>query len=125
MPPLRTGVPTPIEFDQQLKLNEIDKPTEDQDVKYEPKEATDLDEATGQASSDCATVVQEIGAVNAYFSQLEYECIEKPEPYAEKVRRRQAEIAGLKEALDILAGEAVLLQHGVTRHLRGVQKHMA
>ena len=114
-----------IEIDQQMKLNEIDKTTEDQDVKYEPKEATDLDEATGEAATDRPTVELDIVAVNAYFPQLKCECIEKAEPYAEKVRRRQAEIAGLKEALDILAREAVLRQHGVTRRLRGVQKHMA
>jgi len=117
-----------IEIDQQMKLCEIDKTTEEQDVKYEPKEAADLDEATGEVSAMPTvgpTVALEIVAVNAYFSQLKYESFEKAEPYAEKVRRRQAEIAGLKEALDILAREAVLRQHGVTRRLRGVQKHMA
>jgi len=65
-------------------LNEIDKTTKDQDVECQPEEETDLDKAAGEASSDRATVEQEIDVVDANFSRLEIECIEKAEPYAER-----------------------------------------
>ena len=41
-----------------------------------------------------------------YWEQLQPMCIAKPEPYAERKKRREAEIAGLKEALTILEEEA-------------------
>ena len=36
-------------------------------------------------------------------------CIAKAEPYAEKARRREAEISGLKEALQVPAAQRVAL----------------
>ena len=45
-------------------------------------------------------------AVMEYWEQLQPMCIAKPEPYAERKKRREAEIAGLKEALTILEEEA-------------------
>jgi chromosome segregation ATPase len=107
----------------ETKQNEIDKANKDQDVKYKTKEATDLDKATAEATSDLNNVQSEIAAVNEYWEKLKDECLEKAEPYEEKVKRRDAEIAGLKEALEILQGEAVLLQQSSTHHLRGVRRH--
>jgi hypothetical protein len=110
-------------YEQETKQNEIDKANKDQDVKYKTQEATDLDKAIADATSDLDNVNTENAAVNEYWGKLKDECLEKVEPYEEKVKRRDAEIAGLKEALDILSGEAVLLQQSSTRRLRGVQKH--
>jgi len=112
------------EYTQVTKENEIAKANKDQDVKYKTAESTDLDKSVAETTSDLENVQSEIAAVNEYWAKLKDECIEKAEPYAEKVKRRDAEIAGLKEALDILAGEAVLLQQGAsTRRLRGVRRH--
>merc|ERR1719401_2772966 len=107
-------------YDKQTKENEIERTTKEQDVKYKNKEAADLDKATSEASSDRAGVQTELDAVNEYLKTLAGECIttggvlgtegHNAETYEQRVARRASEIAGLKEALTILEGEASLLQ---------------
>jgi chromosome segregation ATPase len=108
-------------YDAATKENAITKATKDQDVKYKTKESVSLDKAVAEANSDRSGVQSELAAINEYLGKLESICIAKAEPYEETVRRRQEEIAGLKQALEILSGEAVLLQ---SKHsLRGVKRH--
>merc|ERR1719356_124324 len=102
-------------YEQQTKDNDIEKTTKEQDVKYKSKESKDLDKSTAEAKSDKASVQTELDAVNKYLESLHSGCDETTEPYEEQVRRRTSEIAGLKEALKILEGEAVLLQHASRR----------
>jgi len=99
------------------KENEVTTATKKQDVKYKTKEYVGLDKAVAAASSDRSGVQAELDAVTEYLGKLADMCIAKVEPYAERKRRREEEIAGLKEALSILEGQAVLLQK---RSLRGI-----
>merc|ERR1719478_640252 len=108
------------EYDQLSKENEITKATKDQSVKYKTKEFKGLDKATAEATADRSTVQEELDAVNEYYSGLKGRCVAKAETYAERTKRREAEIAELKEALSILDGEAVLIQQTSKRALRGV-----
>merc|ERR1719380_471410 len=91
---------------------EYDKLTKEQDVKYKTKEAKSLDEAVAEATSDKSGAQTELDAVLDYWKSLTEQCIDKVEPYEERKKRREAEIAGLKEALAILEGEAALIQKG-------------
>ena len=43
---------------------------------------------------------------NRYWDKLQPMCVAKPESYEERKKRREAEIAGLKEALRILEEES-------------------
>jgi hypothetical protein len=107
------------EYDRTSKENDITKSTKEQDAKYKTKEAKGLDKETAEATADRAGVQDELDAVNQYYAGIKGRCIAKPESYADRVERRKAEIAGLKEALSILEGEAVLLQRKAKRTLRG------
>merc|ERR1719440_2529626 len=100
-------------YEKEMQENKLAKATKEQDVKYKSAEAAKLDEAVTEMSGDRDTVQEELDAVLEYFKKLQDQCVAKAEPYEEKVRRREAEIAGLKQALSILEGEAVLLQRGV------------
>merc|ERR1719198_1118608 len=95
------------EYDRQTKENELLKTTVDQDVKYKSKEKKELEEQVSEETSDRSSVEAELSAVLEYLKQVEARCIAKPMTYEEVVARREAEIAGLKEALEILNGEAV------------------
>merc|ERR1719401_1951962 len=105
-------------YEQQTKDNEVETATKEQDVKYKTKESKDLDKATAEATSDRSGVQTELGAVNKYLESLHAECDETVDSYEEQVRRRTAELAGLKQALTILEGEAALLQWGSRRKAR-------
>merc|ERR1719262_688748 len=99
------------EYDRQTKENEIMAATWSQDVKYKTKEQTELEEQVSQAMSDRSSVQAELDAVLESLKLLEDRCIAKPMTYEERMRRREAEIAGLKEALEILNGEDVLAEN--------------
>eukprot|EP00971_Amphidinium_carterae_P221138 4390364-Amphidinium_carterae.1 len=81
------------------------KVTKEQDVKYKTKEATDLDKAIAETTTDLEGVQAELDAVLTYLKKLEEQCVAKPETYADRTAQRAAEIAGLKEALSILENE--------------------
>jgi len=102
------------------KQDQIDTAAKSQDVKYKGKEAAGLDKTASELSGDLSTVSDELSAVNKGLDKLKEMCVAKAEPYAEKKARRESELAGLKEALEILEGEAALLQTRSKRTLRGV-----
>jgi len=107
------------EYDRLTKENDISKAMKTQDVKYKVKEAKGLDKDIAEAGSDKATTQSELDAVLDYLKGINARCVAKAETYAERKQRREAEIAGLKEALSILDGEAVLLQRRAKRTFLG------
>merc|ERR1719229_455504 len=109
------------EYEEQTKQNAIDRTNKEQDAKYKTQEANNRDKETSEAKADREGVQKELDAVQAVLKSLHEQCDEKTEPYAEAKRRREAEIAGLKSALEILEGEAVLIQQN--RRLRAVHRH--
>jgi len=110
------------DYNSYSKENEIAVTMKTQDVKYKNKEAAGLDKSVSELSGDLSSVSDELAAVVEALDKLKEMCIAKAEPYAEKKARRESELAGLKEALTILEGEAALIQK-TSKHLRSVQKH--
>merc|ERR1719149_546957 len=95
-------------YDKMTQENKVTKTTKEQDVKYKTKEFTGLDKELAELSGDREGANTELDAVLEYDEKIKDQCIAKPEPYEERKRRREAEIAGLKEALTILEGQAFL-----------------
>merc|ERR1719353_1061148 len=110
-----------MEYEKVSKENEIATTMKSQDVKYKTKEAAGLDKSVSETSSDLEGVQAELSALQEYQDKLDKMCVAKAEPYAERKARRESEIEGLKEALSILEGEAVLLQQTSKRALRGIK----
>merc|ERR1719238_1452861 len=111
------------DYESYSKQDEIDRTMKGQDVKYKTKEAAGLDKAVSELSTDLAAVTDELAAVLSGLDKLKEMCVAKAEPYAERKARRESEIAGLKEALQILESEAALVQVSSKHSLRGVQAH--
>jgi len=113
------------EYEAYGKQDEIAVAAKSQDVKYKTKDAAGLDKSVSELGSDLSGVQDELGAVQEGLNKLKEMCIAKAEPYAEKKARRESEIAGLKQALEILEGEAALLQKSSKHFLRATKVHRA
>jgi len=107
------------EYEQEMKDIEMERAVKDKDVEYKTKEHIALDKAVTELSAHRSGVQTELDAVLEYLKKLEDRCVAKPESYEERVKRREAELAGLKEALSILENEAAsLLQRKAKRTLK-------
>merc|ERR1719356_2433935 len=110
-------------YEEETKENEVLTTQKEQDVKYKTKESKDLDKAIAEASSDKEATEDQLAAVEKELEKLHEECDEVAPSYEETKKARAAEIAGLRQALDVLEGEAALLQQGSTHAVRRLRLH--
>jgi len=105
-------------YEKNTQENKLAKTQMGQDVKYKTQEFKSLDKQIGDLGGDKSTAANELGAVMEYYSGIKDRCVAKPESYEDKKARREAEITGLKEALDTLENETAFMQRK-RRGLRG------
>jgi chromosome segregation ATPase len=108
------------EYEKITQENKVAKTTMDQDVKYKTQEFKSLDKEISELTGDKDTLSTELGAVNEYYSKLRERCVAKPESYEDRKARREAEINGLKEALQVLEEETAFVQ----RKRKGLRGHI-
>jgi len=106
------------EYDKTTQENKISKTLKEQDVKYKTQEIKALSKSLSELSADRQSASAEHAAVMEYYDQIKARCIAKPETYEERKKRREAEIAGLKQALDILENETAFMQRKHHSHMR-------
>jgi len=111
------------EYDKTTQENKVTNSIKEQDVKYQTKEFKGLDKTVSELSSDRETVNTEQTAVLEYDGQIKARCIAKPETYEQRKGRREAEVSGLKEALSILNGEALVQRKKRGFHSRFLAAH--
>merc|ERR1719482_146330 len=97
-------------YAKQTEENKISRATKETDAKAKESEIKSLTVQLGHSKEDHASTSAELDAVLAYIDKLKPQCEEKAMSYEEKKAKREAEIAGLKEALEILAGGIGFLQ---------------
>eukprot|EP00933_Yihiella_yeosuensis_P056492 TRINITY_DN556_c0_g1_i5.p1 TRINITY_DN556_c0_g1~~TRINITY_DN556_c0_g1_i5.p1 ORF type:complete len:557 (-),score=222.41 TRINITY_DN556_c0_g1_i5:89-1687(-) len=145
---MKTAEATAIEdYEKELKEMKIEKTRKEADVKYKTEAADTLDRDLIAVKADADTVGEEMAAIIEYSNGIEGECAETKESFAEKAAKRQAEIDGLKTALETLKVEneptpspedeepwslkvkvryaESLAQQGKSQSLRGRQSHLA
>jgi len=106
------------QYQKTTQMNKVTKTLKDQDVKYKSQEHAGLDKNIAELSADRETSDAELSAVLEYDEKIKARCIAKPETYAERKGRREAEVAGLKEALAILEDETAFTQRSKKGNLR-------
>merc|ERR1719356_568708 len=108
------------EYEKMTQQNQVTRTAKEQDQKYKEQEMNRLATDVAAAKADRESKQTELDSVLEYLAELNKMCVAKAETYEERAAKRAAEIAGLKEALEILNSEAGFLQRGT---LRGVKKH--
>merc|ERR1719182_861736 len=99
-------------YEKTTQDNKLANTMKSQDVKYKTKEYKGLDKSISELSGDRDTTNTELSAVLDYYAKIKDRCIAKPESYEERKARREAEINGLKDALQILEEETAFMQRG-------------
>merc|ERR1719382_664817 len=102
-------------YDKETKENSVEKVSKDKDVEHKTKESVYLDKEAASLSADRSAVQADLDAVLEYLSKIKAECTEVAETYAHRKESREAEIAGLKEALATLEDETAFVQQRALR----------
>jgi hypothetical protein len=110
------------EYDKTTQENKVTKTMKSQDVVYKTQEYKSLDKSVADMTSDRAGKDSQLKAVLEYYAKVKDRCIAKPESYEERKARREAEIAGLKEALRILESETSAQDPGALVQLRAKRR---
>jgi predicted nucleic acid-binding Zn-ribbon protein len=102
--------------------NRVSKAMKEKDVEYKSKTAVSNDKAIVELTQDRESAQTELDAVLSYSANIRGMCEVKPESYEQRVVRREQEVSGLRQALQILDGEAVFLQRRtISSHRSGLR----
>merc|ERR1719399_2389716 len=93
-------------YEKLTQDNKIATTEKETAVKYKTKDQKETEAALVGLKEDADGTTKELAAIVEYWDKLQPMCVAKPESYAERKKRREAEIAGLKEALRILEEES-------------------
>jgi len=103
-------------FDKMSTENKIAKATKSAEAKAKGSEVKGVTSSLEMSKEDQASTGKELDAVLAYLDKLKPECETKAMSYEEKKAARDAEIEGLKSALEILSGKGVALAQISSKH---------
>merc|ERR1719408_972710 len=94
------------DYEKQTQENKVQTAMKTADVEYQTKEKASLAQSMAEYQQDLESEQAELDAVLEYFAKVKPGCTVKPMTYEERKKRREDEIAGLKEALTILESES-------------------
>jgi len=94
------------EYDTMTEDNKITTAKKRAEVTHQIKSIKETGAYLEETKEDLGTSQTELDAILEYYEKLRPQCVAKPEPYEERKKRREKEIAGLKQALAILESES-------------------
>jgi len=92
------------DYTKMIDENKVTKIQKTADQKYKEKTSTAIFKAVKDVISDKEAAQEELDAVLKYQESLAQECLDGAQSYEERVKQREEEIAGLKDALVALGG---------------------
>jgi len=112
------------DHERETKENDVERVAKEKDVEYKGKESASLDKTVSEVTSDRSGVQAQLDAVLEYLSKIEEECIAKAETYVDRTAHRESEIAGLKEALQVLESETAFVQRRASHRKGALRGHV-
>jgi len=109
-------------YEKLSEENKVSKATKEADAKAKESEIKSLTVQVSHSKEDHASTSSELDAVNAYLEKLKPQCESKAMSYEERKAAREAEISGLKEALEILEGKGVAMLFQSEKSFRGFRR---
>jgi hypothetical protein len=111
------------EYDELMQDNKVAKVSKEMEIKGSKSELSFLDVRIGESTEDKKLNEKELAAIEAYLLKLKPTCEGRVVSFAERQAKREAEIAGCKEALQILEDTTdsiglvqVQTHHNLRRH---------
>jgi len=111
------------EYAELMQDNKVSKVSKEMEIKGSKSELSFLDVRIGESTEDKKLATKELAAIEAYLLKLKPTCEGRVVSFAERQAKREAEIAGCKEALEILEDttDQIGLVQVSTRH--NLRKH--
>jgi hypothetical protein len=96
-------------YETLMQESAVSKATKEAEVKGKTSEVKSLEVAIADTTNDLESSSKELDAVMEYIEKLKPQCESRAMTYEERKAARDEEVAGLKQALEILAGDAPAL----------------
>merc|ERR1719324_1426482 len=95
------------EYKNFMDDSKMDKEAKNTDIDNKSAKKQNDEQSLEDTKSDLSGTQKELDASLQYYEKLKPQCIDSGVSYEDRVARRKEEIESLKEALQILEGEAV------------------